>query len=142
MVLLLPYQEIFLWSLGLSILTILVSKFLGNQKEMKKAKKEMEFHRNNATKAQKAGDLKKANEHMSQMLKASQSQFKHNLKPMMFSFLIFIVALGWLNTTFVNVVVKSPITIPFLGSELSWFWWYILLVLPMSMVFRKLLDVV
>jgi len=139
---LLPYQEIFLWSLGLSLLTILVSRFLGNQTELKKAKKEMEFHRDKASKAQKSGDLKKANEHMSEMLKASQKQFRHNMRPMMLSFVIFIVALGWLNTTYANAVVKSPVPIPLVGSELSWFWWYILLVLPMSLVFRKLFDVV
>lgn len=140
----LPYQEIFLWSLGLSVITVLMSKFLGNQHEVKKAKKEMEFHRDKASKAQKAGDLKKANEHMSEMLKASQTQFRHNLKPMMLSFMVFILALGWMNTAYAEVMVNSPVPIPFVADQgkMSWFWWYIILILPMSMVFRKILDVV
>lgn len=138
---LLPYQEIFLWSIGLSLLMTIISKFLANQQEMRKAKKDMAFYREKATKAQKSGDLKKANEYTSEMLKASQRQFRQNLKPMMLSFLIFIVVLGWLNTTYSSVKIISPVPIPLLGSELNWFWLYIIIVLPLSMVFRKLLNV-
>jgi uncharacterized membrane protein (DUF106 family) len=210
---LLPYQEIFLWSIGLSLLMTIISKFLANQQEMRRAKKDMAFYREKATKAQKSGDLKKANEYTSEMLKASQKQFRQNLKPMMLSFLIFIIALGWLGSAYGDVVVslsnstnllftyqgvshkmqlegnltkvdlnldgqfsqeealaqgsvfsyggmdwkvdivpdkeirlqaivaQSPFTIPFIGSELNWFWLYIIIVLPLSMVFRKLLNV-
>jgi len=136
-----PYQEIFLLSLGLSLLMTLASKFLANQQEMKKAKKDMEFFREKASKAQKAGDLKKSNEYMSEMLKASQKQFRHNMKPMMFSFLIVILAASWFATTYADAKILSPVNIPFLGNELNWFWWYILIVLPFSTIFRKLLDV-
>ncbi|MEM5812117.1 MAG: DUF6435 family protein [Candidatus Aenigmatarchaeota archaeon] len=138
---LLPYQEIFIWAVGLSVLTLLISKFLGNQQEIKKARKEMEFYREKAMKAQKSGDIKKANEYTSEMLKASQRQFRHNLRPMMVSFFVFLIALGWLNTSYAGVKIISPIPIPFLGYELGWLWWYIIVVLPMSMLFRKMLDV-
>lgn len=136
------YQEIFIMSVGLSLLMTLASKFLVNQQEMKKAKKDMEFYRERASRAQKAGDLKKSNEYMSEMLKASQRQFRHNMKPMMFSFIIVIVAASWFGTAYADAMILSPVSIPFLGNELNWFWWYLLIVLPFSTVFRKLLDVV
>jgi uncharacterized membrane protein (DUF106 family) len=209
------YQEILLIALGLSILSALVSKFLANQAELKKARRDMEFFREKASQAQKSGDMKKSKEYMDQMLKASQSQFRHNLRPMMFSFIIFIVAIGWIgglyadvavpftdaspgftyrgvshnvsfdsatNTTKVDlnldgqfsqeetfaqgsmfsyggmiwkvkvepskeilfqaIVAKSPVSIPFIGSEFNWFWWYLIIILPSSMIFRKLLDIV
>lgn len=210
---LLPYQEIFLWSIGLSLLMTIMSRFLANQQEMRKAKKDMAFYRDKATKAQKSGDLKKANEYTSEMMRASQKQFRQNMKPMMLSFLVFIIALGWLGSAYGDVVIsvsnstnllftyqgvshkmqlegnltkvdlnldgqfsqeevfaqgsvfsyggmdwkvnivpdkeirlqaivaQSPFTIPFIGLELSWFWLYIIIVLPLSVVFRKLLNV-
>ncbi len=213
---LLPYQEILLIALGLSILSALVSKFLANQKELKKAKKDMEFFKSKMSEAKKAGNLKKVNEYSSEMLKASQRQFRHNMRPMLFSLIIFILAIGWIgalygdvtvplsgnqtlefayrgavhkvqfesttNVTKVDlnldgqfsqdetfaqgstfmfegmdwkvnavpgdkiqfhaIVAKSPLSIPFIGSELSWFWWYLIIIFPGSMIFRKLLDVV
>jgi len=135
------YQEIFILSLGLSLAMTLASKFLANQQDMKKAKKDMEFFRDKASKAQKAGDLKKSNEYMSEMMKASSRQFKLNMKPMMFSFLIVIVAASWFGVTYATAKIFSPVNIPFIGSELNWFWWYVIIVLPFSTIFRKLLDV-
>jgi uncharacterized membrane protein (DUF106 family) len=135
------YQEIFLLSLGLSLLMTLASKFLANQQEMKKAKKDMEFFRDKASKAQKSGDLKKSNEYMSDMMKASSRQFRLNMKPMMFSFLIVILAASWFGVTYGTAKILSPVNIPFLGSQLNWFWWYVIIVLPFSTIFRKLLDV-
>jgi uncharacterized membrane protein (DUF106 family) len=135
------YQEIFLLSLGLSLLMTLASKFLANQREMKKAKKDMEFFRNKASQAQKSGDLKKMNECTSEMMKASSRQFRLNMKPMMFSFVLVILAASWFAVAYADVKILSPVNIPFLGNELTWFWWYILIVLPFSTIFRKLLDV-
>jgi uncharacterized membrane protein (DUF106 family) len=135
------YQEIFLLSIGLSITMTLASKFLANQQEMKKAKGDMEFFRTKASQAQKAGDLKKSNEYMSEMLKASQRQFRSSMRPMMFSFVIVILAASWFASAYADVMILSPVSIPFIGSELNWFWWYIIIVLPFSTIFRKLLDV-
>ena len=138
---LLPYQEIFVWSILLSLLTTLASRFLANQQEMKKAKKDMEFFRSKSTQAQKSGDIKKMNEYTGEMMKASSRQLRLNMKPMMFSFLVVIVAASWFATTYAEVSIASPITIPVLGSELNWFYWYLIVVFPFSMIFRKLLDV-
>jgi uncharacterized membrane protein (DUF106 family) len=138
---LLPYQEIFVWSLGLSLLMTLASRFLANQQEVRKSKKDMEFYRSKATQAQKSGDIKKMNEYTSEMMKASSKQFRLNMKPMMFSFLIVILAASWFAVTYADAKILSPVNIPFLGNELNWFWWYIIIVLPFSTIFRKLMDV-
>ncbi len=139
---LLPYQEIFVLSVALSLITTLGSRFLANQNDLKKAKKDMEFYRNKSTRAQKSGDLKKMNEYTSEMMKASSKQLRLNMKPMMFSFLIVILAASWFAATYADVRVASPIPIPVLGSELNWFYWYLIVVFPFTMIFRKLLDIV
>jgi uncharacterized membrane protein (DUF106 family) len=138
---LLPYQEIFVWSVALSLLMTLASRFLADQQEVKKSKKDMEFFRNKSLQAQKSGDIKKMNEYTGEMMKASSKQFRLNLKPMMFSFLIVILAASWFASAYGTVKIASPISIPFIGNELNWFWWYVIIVLPFSMIFRKLMDV-
>jgi uncharacterized membrane protein (DUF106 family) len=119
----------------------LASRFLANQQEVRKSKKDMEFYRSKATQAQKSGDIKKMNEYTSEMMKASSKQFRLNMKPMMFSFLIVILAASWFAVTYADAKILSPVNIPFLGNELNWFWWYIIIVLPFSTIFRKLMDV-
>lgn len=138
---LLPYQEIFLWSILLSLVTTLASIFLANQNEIRKAKKDMEFYRRKSTQAQKSGDIKKMNEYTSEMMKASSKQVKLNMKPMMLSLLVVVLAASWFASTYGEVKIASPISIPMLGSELNWFYWYLIVVFPFSMIFRKLFDI-
>ncbi|GEM_PF-1345624 len=42
---------------------------------------------------------------------------------------------------FSQILAISPVAIPFIGSYLSWFWWYFLIVIATSFLFRKLLGV-
>ena len=38
-------------------------------------------------------------------------------------------------------IAEMPFSLPFIGSHLSWFWWYIFISLPVTFIFRKLLGV-
>ena len=135
------YQEVMIISILLALFSVLLSKFLANQEVLKKAKEEIELYRKKSTEAQKEGDMKKANKYMSEMMKASQKQMKENMKPMMFSFIMFILAFSWLGANYSDLLVSLPFTVPFLGKEINWFWWYLIIIIPMSMFFRKILDV-
>lgn len=46
------------------------------------------------------------------------------------------------QTEFATYIAKSPFTIPFVGDHMSWFIWYIIITLPATFAFRKLLGVV
>lgn len=135
------YQEVMVISIFLALFSVLLSKFLANQEVLKKAKEEIELYRKKSTEAQKEGDMKKANKYMSEMMKASQKQMRENMKPMMFSFIMFILAFSWLDANYSDLLVSLPFTVPFLGKEINWFWWYLIIIIPMSMFFRKILDV-
>ncbi len=135
------FLQVTMVSLGLSFMLSLLYRFLTNPDEMKRIKKEMKFYKEKSSEAQKAGDKAKANEYMKDMMKASQQQFKQNMKPMMASMLVFFIVLGWMHSTFASVLVQLPVTIPFAGNDLGWFWWYILITIPCTMLFRKLLGV-
>ena len=49
---------------------------------------------------------------------------------------------GQTIVSFAPDIVTLPFALPFLGGTISWFWWYILVSIPVNIVFRKLLGVV
>ncbi len=135
------YQEVLIISLVLSLIMVLLTKILTNQEEIKKAKREMKFYQDKIKKAQKSGDKDAVSKLSNDMLKASSKQMKQSMKPMFVSLIIFVIALGWLAGAYGELLIGMPITLPFLGNQLNWFWWYLIIVLPTSFIFRKMLGV-
>jgi uncharacterized membrane protein (DUF106 family) len=103
----LPYQEIFLWALALSFLISLVYRIFTKPHEMRQIKQDMKLYREKSKEAQKNKDLKKANDHMSEMMKLSQKQMRHTMKPMFITLGIVLILLGYVNTTYSGVKVET-----------------------------------
>lgn len=135
------YQEVLIISLILSLIMVLLTKFLTNQDEIRKAKREMKFYQDKIKKAQKSEDKEAVSKLSKDMLKASSKQMKQSMKPMFVSLIIFVIALGWLTGEYGELLINLPITLPVLGNQLNWFWWYLIIVLPTSFIFRKMLGV-
>ncbi len=147
---LLPFQELLLFSAGLSVLMALLTKFLTNQKELRNLRHSMKDMRDKLSRAQKAGNTKEMSRLNSEMLRMSQKQFRENMKPMFISLFIFIFALGWFGTRYADLTLALPFAVPLLvqafppfvmSTTLNWFWWYLIVVIPSSMTVRKLLDI-
>ena len=226
-----PFVSLTLVSLGLSLMISIIYRVLTKPEEVRKVKTDMKFYKDKMSKAQKEGDKEAAAKYAGEMMKASQAQMKHSMKPMMATMLIFLLLLGWLHTNFGGVVAdigtnpdatfsygaaehkilyeapgddgepamragvdfnddgqfdqdeifeqdeifpyqgaywrprpvmegfffamtekpdavhfemlvaQMPFSLPFLGSYLSWFWWYLFISIPATIVFRKLLGV-
>lgn len=98
-----PFVIITLLSLGLSLFITVIYRVLTKPDEIRKMKDDMKFYKEKMNKAKKAGDKAKMNEYANQMLKASQSQFRMSMKPMIVTMLVFVLLLGWLNTNFGGV---------------------------------------
>jgi uncharacterized membrane protein (DUF106 family) len=130
-----------LWSVGLSSVMTILSKILTNQKDLKKIKNEMAFFKEKMEKARKSGETAKAEQFMNDMLKSSNKQLKQTMKPLFASMIIFFTAFQFLGATYADVVIALPFTFPFLGAEVNWFWWYLIVVMPSSMLLRKFFDV-
>lgn len=135
------YQELLIISLVLSLVMVIITKLLTNQDVIRGAKREMKFYQDKIKKAQKDGDKAAVSKLSSDMLKASSKQMKQSMKPMFASLIIFVIALGWLTGAYGELLIQLPIALPILGSELNWFWWYLIIVLPTSFLFRKMLGV-
>jgi uncharacterized membrane protein (DUF106 family) len=218
----LPYQEIFLWALFISLIISLIYRVFTKPQEMRKIKEDMKFYREKANQAQKSKDMKKASEYTNEMLKLSQKQMKFTMKPMFITMGIILILLGFINSAYSGVAVEMtplddsnsigyfsydgfnhsiksenisdneikvsidtndnkdfsddasyssgnlvkvgesywavypedpehimmgfairlPFTVPLLGwNYLNWLWWYIIITLPATWLFRKALGV-
>jgi uncharacterized membrane protein (DUF106 family) len=103
----LPYQEIFLWSLGLALVLSGLYRIFTKPEEMRQIKKDMAFYREKSKEAQKNKDIKKANEYMSDMMKLSQKQMRINMKPMIIGLGIVLILLGFISQAYGGVSVQT-----------------------------------
>ncbi|MCK4714652.1 MAG: DUF106 domain-containing protein, partial [Candidatus Aenigmarchaeota archaeon] len=120
------YIEVLLISIGLSVASVLISKYLGNQKGVKDLKAEMKSLNASIKKSQKAGDTKEMNRLSGNLMKLSSKQFQLNMKPMMFSMVMFFGMFAFFGTYYAELVVPAPFSIPFIGNSMGWFHWYLL----------------
>lgn len=134
-------EEILLITLVVTFVVSLIYRLMMNPAEMKRVKNDIKVHRENISKAQKAGDMKRANELTKELMKTSGKQLSGQMRPMLVSMVFFIGLLWWFGAAYAEVIVQSPVAIPFIGSELNWFWWYLIIAIPASFTFRKILDV-
>ncbi len=135
------YMEVLAISVIMSLATVLVSKFASNQGAIKNLKLEMKTLNARIKKAQKAGDTKEMNSLSSELMKLTPKQMQMSMKPMMISLMLFMAVFWFFGAHYTELVVKSPLNIPFIGNQLGWFHWYLIIVLPGSFLFRKLLAV-
>ena len=76
----------------------------------------------------------------SEILALTNKQMKMTFKPMLVSMMFVILLFPWLKLAFVGPIVTLPVEI--LGrTTFGWFLWYIIISMPFSMAFRKLLGV-
>ena len=145
-----PLQEILLISIGLSVFSAILYRVLTKPEEVKRVKEEVKGFREKIKEAQKAGKNDEASKLMSEMMKANQKQLKGNMKPMFVSMIVFIATIAFLRETYATFILNLPVAIPLLSysfpfiiirDTIGWFWWYILITIPLTFAFRKFLGV-
>jgi uncharacterized membrane protein (DUF106 family) len=127
--------------MGMSALSVLISKFAGNQTAVKNLKSEMKALNDKIKKAQKSGNTTEMNKHSGDLMKLSGKQFQLNMRPMMISMVFFLAVFWFFGAYYTELIVAAPFSIPLLGNQLGWFHWYLIIVLPMSFFFRKVFSV-
>jgi uncharacterized membrane protein (DUF106 family) len=138
----LPYQELLLWSIGLSFLISVMYRYAVNQNDMRNLKKNMSLTKERMNKAQKEKDLKKSQEYMNEMMGYSQKQMRMSMIPMMLSMVVVLAAFYILLLPLYGAVkVQLPFWLPLFESDFGWLSWYVITGVPATFVFRKLLGV-
>jgi uncharacterized membrane protein (DUF106 family) len=133
-----PFEAVFLYGLGLSLITFILYILLINVKDYNDLKNEMNDLKKKINDAQKQKDLKKANDLTNDMLKASSKQFKMSMKPLIVSMFIAILSLGYMNSQYAKVLINLPFNAPIAGTDIGWLWWYILVSVSATTLFRKI----
>jgi uncharacterized membrane protein (DUF106 family) len=136
-----PIAEVTILTISLAFIISLVYRVFTDPKEIRRIKEHLASYREKIKKAQKSGNAKEVNKFTDEMLRLQREQFGKSFKPMMVTFLVFLIALRIFDTYYSEVVITSPFSIPFAGTEFGWFVWYFLLIIPTTMIFRKLLGV-
>ncbi len=134
-------ESVLIFSLVLSFVIAVIYRILTKPEEIRRIKQDLKFFRKKIKDAQKADNTAEVQKLTNEMLRMSQKQMSLMMKPMFASAIIFFVALGWLHSTFEEVLITLPFPLPFLGAELTWFWWYVIITLPATLIFRKALGV-
>jgi uncharacterized membrane protein (DUF106 family) len=136
------YIEVLLITAVMSLASVLISKYMGDQRAVKNLKQEMKSLNERVRKSQKSGDTKEVSRLSSELMKLSGKQFQLNMKPMMITMVLFLGVFWFVIRAFYSeIVVTAPLNIPFVGNSLGWFYWYLLIAIPTGLMFRKLLAV-
>jgi len=121
-----PKTSIILFSILITLLMTLVTKFFTDQKRMKELK---EIQKQCQIKIKDAkGDLKTQTQIQSEMMSCSLEMMKYSMKPMLITFIPLLILIGFLRGVYSGVFS-------------SWIWWYIISGMVSSIVLRKILKV-
>jgi len=134
-----PVAELIIAAFIIFIITLFY-RFLVDQNKVRELKTKLKEKQQEAKEVQKTNP-KQANALMNEVLKLTNRQFKMNLKPLIFVFILVIILLPWVASVFPGVVVLLPFSLPFLGNDLGWLMWYIIISLPLNQLFRKFMGV-
>ena len=124
----------------ISIIITLFYKKMVNQNELKELKEEQKKLQERTKELQKTNP-EEANKLTGEMLKLTNKQMKMNFKPMLPTLLLVIVLFPWVASLYSGAVALLPFTLPYFGNDFGWLMWYIVVSVPMSQVFRKMLGV-
>ena len=126
-----PLYALILFSFILMLMTTLVYKYFTDQEAMKSLKAEMKEIQNQMKESKEDAD--KMMELQKQSFSKMIESFKHQIKPMLITFIPFALLLPWLRATY------TPYGNLFIG--LGWFGTYIIFGLVFNIILRKLLKV-
>lgn len=135
-----------LWAiLGVSVIVSfifsLTYKLLIDQDKMKFIKSELENLREKMNKAKKNNKEKELKDLYTKSLAISNKQMMLTMKPMMVSMIFIFILLPWLKYAYPEVLFKMPFYLPMFGATIGWLGLYIIVSLPTTFIFRKLLGV-
>lgn len=134
-------SELILAAIICFVITIFYKKMIDQNRALEIKKQIKDFQEKIKT-AQKDKQTEEANRLMTQMLNLSSQQMKLMMKPMIPTMLFVILFFPWLSFVYAGKqVLLLPVSLPLFGNDLGWFTWYIIVSIPLTMIFRKIMGV-
>jgi uncharacterized membrane protein (DUF106 family) len=136
-----PVVSLLIVSVFLTVLVLGLNRIVTNRKLIKEIKDKMQEIRENLSNAQKMGDKENINKHLAEMMSMNNTYMKQTFKAMIVSLVVLGLFLPWLRYRYEGMVVAAlPFALPFIGSSLSWLYWYILVSFSIGWVLGRFLG--
>ena len=127
----------------LSVISNILTKYMVYTPEFIEKRKMINQLRKEYMKLRKTGDekqLKKLEKKLESMRKMETELSIKSFKPMIFTFIIFYLMWWWLSNLYSSMdsFILLPFPLPYIGSSLNLFWWYLIVSFWLGAVLRKL----
>ena len=130
-------REIVMVSFAVVMVSSLVRKAVIDKEKLQETKKRLKEHQKVLKEATKSGDTKRARKAQEELTKSMMENMKIGMKPMMFTFIPFILIFSWLRGHYSDV----GHVVSLFGYELGWLGWYIMCSMITSIILNKLLGI-
>ncbi len=124
-------------SIALAIMSALVRKAVLDMKKLKQMKEEMKEQQRIMKEATKSGDTKKMQKAQEHLMKLTMENMKYSFKPMLITFIPFIIIFYWLQGQYSSVGTVATI----FSFDLGWLGWYLVISVISSLIINKILNV-
>ncbi len=136
-----PHIALFIFSAMLTIVIFALNKILINKKVAKEIKDKLAVVKESLTLAQKEGRKDDISKFMKEYMAINGEHMRLMFKVMIATLAVVIVLFPWASVNFSGVTVaKLPFSMPFIGTNLGWLLWYILISLAGSWILRKFIG--
>jgi uncharacterized membrane protein (DUF106 family) len=133
-----PTIALFIISTGITLLVVVLNKFLTDKKLMTELRDKMENVRENLTAAQKAGNNDDVSKFLDEIMQLNGQMWKEMYKTMIISIVVLTIFLPWIRASYTGMTVAElPLNFPFVGWSINWILWYILVSFTIGWVVRK-----
>ena len=135
-------MSLFLIALAVSLIIILSYKFFVNLEKLNEAKKKMKQLQKTLIDAQKSNDVERMKKIVEEITEVNKVFMKESIKPMIISLILLVTIFPIISKMYTGkIVARLPFSLPWIGSELSWIGWYIIVSVTITWILRRLLGV-
>ncbi len=132
-----PGETIAFISIGLAVMNTLVRRAVLDRGKLQEQKKKLKEHQRTIKEATKAGDMKRARKAQEDLIEVTMEQMKHSFKPMIFTTIPFLLIFNWLRGEFGSAGNVATL----FGFGLTWFYWYLICSITMSIAINKVFRI-
>lgn len=136
-----PHISLLIFAAVLTAIIFGINRLMINRKLAKEIKDKLTNIRENLTKAQKEGNKELINKFLSDYMQTNNQYLRQMFKVMIVSFIVIIIFFPWAANRFGGLNVASlPFALPFIGTNVNWIVWYILVSITVSWLLRKFIG--
>lgn len=123
-------------SAGLAVFSTVVRLAVTDMGRVKEIREKLKDHQADIKAASKSNDTKKLQRAQEEMMKLTMENLKMGYKPLLITFIPFILIFGWIKGQYESAGVVATI----FGFNLEWFWWYFVCAMISSLIINRIIE--